>query len=254
MMTRDEAEEGQVTLPAEVITTDRSLEQAAERTTGQLARHRWHWTLDETNPGRVSIREYARQVGRGYGAIHQQATGYAEALIRHDESDAVKVQEHITRAGMGAESAAAAQAVAAARGTSLANAQRGRYADESRRVREIARQRAEDRGTTVEDEAPKVAEVIARHDDARRQEDADKAEHADIRFVEMEGYLARAKRELFRALKLAPAVPWDDESRELLADTVGNVKTLLALIDTALSGQASGIDWDAELAKLGDRP
>jgi hypothetical protein len=118
-----------------------------------------------------------------------------------------------------------------------------------RRVRDEARQRAEERGTSIEEEAPKIAETIVRHERAAQAEEAAKLERSDIRFVEMEGYLLKAKRELLRALKLAPNVPWDDESRELLSETVGNVKALLVLIDLALSG-TSGVDWDAEFVKV----
>lgn len=228
-------------LPPEVIRTDHNLEQVAGKASEQLARHRWHWTLDESNPQRVSIREYARQVGRSYPVIHQYA--YAAAGDR-----ASPINERLHRANMSAETQAATEAVAKARGQAFATAHQHRTS-EVRRVREIARQRAEERGTSVEAEAPKVAETIVRHERAEHAAEAARRERSDIRFIEMEGYLVKAKRELLRALKLAPAVPWDDESRQLLSETVGNVRALLALIDSALSG-TSGVDWDAELAKV----
>jgi hypothetical protein len=152
---------------------------------------------------------------------------------------------------MSTETRAAADAVSRARGVAVDTAKTN-YQQETRRVREISRQLAEERGTSVEQEAPKVAETIVRHEQAQQTEAAEKAERSDVRFVEMEGYLVKAKRELLRALKLAPVVPWDDESQELLTETVANVKALLGLIDAALSG-ASGVDWDAEFAKVADQ-
>ena len=242
-----------MTLPTEAVTTDHRLETTAERASGELAKHRWHWTLDESNPDRVGIREYARQVGRHQSTVHRHASGYAAALAvsRPDETpEPAAIAEAVTKAAMGAETAAAAEAVAQARGTSLANAQRGRHTDETRRVREVARQLAEERGTSVEEEAPKVAETIVRAEKAEHAVQAERAAHADMRFFEMERYLISAKRELMRAVKLAPQVPWDEEHREMLTETVANVKALLGMLDSAIAG-ISGTDWDAELAKLG---
>lgn len=230
-------------LPPEVIQTDHDLELTATRASGALAKHRWHWTMDESNPGRVSFSEYARQVNRNVAAIHRDAHAHVIASTSGRSPDEAR-----TLARMGAETGAAAEAVAKTRKISTQTVHNKRMS-EVRRVRDIARQRAEERGTSVEEEAPKVAETIVRHEQAQQAEADEKAEHTDIRFVEMEGYLVKAKRELLRALKLAPVVPWDDESKELLTETVGNVKALLALIDTALSG-VSGVDWDAEFAKV----
>jgi hypothetical protein len=158
----------------------------------------------------------------------------------------------MSRARMGSETAAAAEAVAKARGVGLGSVRdsRTKAGQDVRRVRETARQLAEERGTSVEEEAPKVAEVIVRQEKAAEATAAERREHADMRFFEMERYLISAKRELMRAVKLAPQVPWDDEQRELLGDTVSNVKALLGLVDAAIAG-ISGTDWDAELAKIG---
>jgi hypothetical protein len=240
-------------LPREVIETDHNLERVADRASSQLAQHRWRWTLDVSNPGRISIGEYARQVARSESTIRSAVNGYAMWLDDHPSGGypPKSLGDYQSRARMGSETEAAAQAVSKARGIAMETARRG-HADEMRRVRDIARQRAEERGTSIEEEAPKIAETIARHEKAQHAEQASQAEHTDIRFVEMEGYLIKAKRELLRALKLAPVVPWDDESRELLSETVANVKALIGLIDTALSG-SSGIDWDAEFAKVAGR-
>src|SRR5262249_40885962 len=152
-----------------------------------------------------------RAVGRSDTTIGAAARGYAASL-----TDATAtVADHISRAHMGEETRTAAAAVSRARGVAIDTA-RTNYQQETRRVKEISRQLAEERGTSVEAEAPKVAETIVRHEQAQQAVEAEKAERADIRFVEMEGYLVKAKRELLKALKIAPVVPWDDESKELL--------------------------------------
>jgi len=236
-------------LPAEVIETDHNLEKIADRAGHQLAAHRHYWTLDESNPQRVTVAEYARQVGRAHATIRVMVLGF-DSHSRNEGSPS-DLQHEISKARMSSESAAAAEAVAKARGVSLGSVRdvRTRAHQEARRVREIARQLAEERGTSVEQEAPKVAETIVRQERAEQAAEADKRERHDIRFIELEGYLVKAKRELLKALKIAPNVDWDDESKELLTETVGNVKALLTLIDTALSGM-SGVDWDAEFAKV----
>lgn len=237
-----------MTLPAEAVATDHRLETTAERASGELAKHRWHWTLDESNPNRVSINAYAREVGRDHASIRVMVQGYAGFV----KDASVPLDDHIGKARMSGETAAAATAVAKARGVSPRTAQdsRSAYHNETRRVRDIARQLAEERGTSVEEEAPKVAETIVRAEKAEQAVQAERAAHADMRFFEMERYLIAAKRELMRAVKLAPQVSWDDESKELLAETAANIKALLGMLDSAIAG-ISGTDWDAELAKLG---
>jgi len=234
-------------LPPDVVEDDHRLDDRAHQASEALAAHRWHWTLDETNPDRVSIRAYARAVGKSDSTIGQQVRGYAEWLVR---GPAHALNETIERARMGAETEAATEAVAKARGTGFTQARKSRP-DEVRRVRDMARQRAEDKGTSVEEEAPKMAEAIVRAERAERKNTEERTQRVGLRFVEMEGYLGVAKRKLTDALNLAHAVPWGDEERELLRSTVANVGALLALIDTALGGTAD-VDWDDELAKLSE--
>jgi len=67
-------------LPIEVISQDADLESAIERDTAALAELRWHWTLNDSNPNRVTISEYARQVGRVKSTISTMVNGYAASL------------------------------------------------------------------------------------------------------------------------------------------------------------------------------
>jgi hypothetical protein len=237
-------------LPVQVVETDHNLEKTASRASEELARHRWHWTLDESNPARVSIQAYARAVGRGKTTVQAQVNGYNEWINDPGGRAEINLNEATERARMGVEKAAVTEAVAQARGTSFGQTRKTRP-DEVRRVREIARERAEEHGTTVEEEAPKVAQWIAKAEKADHARTEERRQKIGLRFVEMEGYLATMKRAGTAALNLAHQVPWGAEEQELLSHTVSNVKALLALIDTALGG-AADIDWDAELNKLTD--
>jgi hypothetical protein len=68
-------------LPADVINEDFMLEGQVSGVTEKLAQLRWHWTLDESNPEAVGVREYARQVGRNDSVIHRMARGYANWVL-----------------------------------------------------------------------------------------------------------------------------------------------------------------------------
>ena len=65
------------------VVRDRELESVQQRSIEKLAQHRWHWTLDDSNPDRVSIAEYARRVSRGRATIHRMAYGYKAWSVRN---------------------------------------------------------------------------------------------------------------------------------------------------------------------------
>ncbi len=235
-------------LTARVIAEDHRLEKQTESAAGALMKHRWHWVRDETNPRRVTEREYAQAVGRGQSTIHRDAVAY-EILVRGPADTPSEARE---RANMGAETEAATEAVAKARGVGLYTARKAR-GTEVRRVREIARERAEQRGTTVGEEAARAAEWIVKAEQAQKAHAQERTEKSGLRFIEMEKELETAKRPLMRALSLARSVPWGDEERELLEATLANVKALIDLIDMAFAGTAD-IDWDDELKRITGSP
>ena len=244
-------EEESMSLPTEVVTADHTLEQTAEKASGQLAKHRWHWTLDESNPSRVNFTEYAAQVGRSVKTISTHANGYATWLDENTVSPPGETRplgDHVRRADMGAETRAATDAVAAARGVSSKTAGNAR-SPEVRRVREMARDRAEKHGTTVDEEAPKIAEQIVKQEHADAALARDRSARLGLRYVKVENVLANMYRRGQEALTEMRDIPWEDEQRELLIGALGNIKAVLNLIDVALSGAAE-VDWDAELAKL----
>jgi hypothetical protein len=233
-------------LAKNVIQEDHRLDKASSEAAERLMGHRWHWTLDDSNPDRVSFREYSRAVGRDERTIRTDAHAYVG--LQEAGAGARTPSEARERAKMGTETAVAMEAVAAARGIGIQQARQARPV-EGRRVRDIARQRAEDHGTSVEEEAPKVAEWIVKSEQVDQRRTAERKQKLGLRFVEMEGKLMKARGALVEALNVAHEVPWGDEERELLSATVENVKALLKLIDVALAG-AADVDWDAELAKI----
>lgn len=66
-------------LPKNVIKKDHDLMQDYEGIGMEIMELRWHWTLNEANPKRVSLREYAREVGRAYSTIAGDAKAHSFA-------------------------------------------------------------------------------------------------------------------------------------------------------------------------------
>jgi len=228
-----------------VVQEDQRLETAAEAASEALARHRWHWTIDESNPDRVSIKEYAESVGRASSTINKHANGFA---IWRNRAGAISLSEAIERANMGAEKQTVTAAVATARGVSFHHTRQERPT-EIRRVQEIARDRAERHGTTIEEEAPKVAEAIARAERVGIQAKQVRKDRLGLRFIQMEEKLNAVKRSLVEAVNLAHDIEWGHEETELLQSTLDNLKSLLNLIDVAFVG-GSKVNWDKELERL----
>jgi len=259
-------------LPIEVISQDADLESAIERDTAALAELRWHWTLNDSNPNRVTISEYARQVGRVKSTISTMVNGYAASLDDKTRStrrtrpesesrgssssgsgsgSGLSLSDHIGKARMNQETGAAAEAVARARGLSIRGVSDpgSTHHNEVRRVRDIARQLAEDHGTSIEEEVDRVAQTIVREEQARREEQEDRAQRTDLRVIQAEQQVLIAKRAILKAIKELEGAELDDEGRDLLTTALDALKAASALMDARLSGK-SGIDWDAELAKL----
>ena len=232
-----------MSLSQAVIAADRKLEKASSSASEMLMEHRWHWTLDESNPKRVSLREYARAIGKSFSTISADAKGYALHLDRD-----IPITSAREQANMSTETWAATQAVAKARGLQETTVRQDRPV-EVRRVREMARERAEQRGTTVEEETRKAAQLIVQNEQAVEREKGDRRKRLGLRFIELEEHLQKMRREGVKAVNLASEINWGDEERELLSSTVANVRSLIELVDLALVG-AADIDWDAELAEL----
>ena len=150
---------------------------------------------------------------------------------------------------MGVERQAATEAVAKATGKSVSTMKAGQNRAEVTEVLATARDRAECNKTTVEEEVVTVAEQRAKSKKADENLTKKRKERHSLRYVEIEGHLAGAKKKLTEALRDSENVDFSEEEMELLREAIRIIKGLLAFIDVRFGG-ASGNDWDTELAAL----
>lgn len=247
-------------VPRKVITEDQRLDTAHAATIEALARHRWHWTLDESNAKRVSVRAYAKAIGRHERRVRAQVNGYATWTDQGADGtgrtpvDGAGVgfrtlDECIERAKVSAEKEAVIDAVAKAKGVTFGSARKDHQAVDTATA--IAASRAERRGSTVADEIHGAAEhMVKSREAAAKGRDRRRKEHS-WQWMEVEGHLAYAQRRVQQALTATEGVEFDAEERDLMAHALDKLRATLALIDLRLSGRVD-VDWDAELAKLGD--
>jgi len=238
------------TLPTEAVETDHRLEKSASKATEALARHRWHWTLDESNPLRVSIRAYARAVGRGETTIRAQGNGYAEWANGRARAP---LGEVIERSKMSAQKEQIVDAVADANKVSFQRARQG-YSPDVSRVRDAVEHAVERKpDMTAEDRAAyakRTAENLARSRASEEQRTADRRRQQTARFMLVDARLSHARRDLLDALEHARLGGFGGDEIALLETAVSAIRAVTALLDSAISG-ASNVDWDAELAKIG---
>jgi len=236
-----------MTLPDDVVQEDKRLSLESDLAKEHLAEHRWHWTLNEENEGRVGFREYSRLVGVTLSIIQ----GYSQGFVRwrSDLAGEVGLNECIERAKMSSEKEAVTEAVAEARGQAFKTVRMQR-APEIKAVRREAQERAEEKGTTVEEEAPAIAQMVVRVEKSERERhDALIANH-DLRWVEALGHISNMKRYGLQFEKLAREMHWDEEEQDLLNRTIDQVHDLLNMMKLRVSGAVGSIDWDETLNKI----
>lgn len=245
-------------LPAEVIREDRDLEQSMESASEALAHLRWHWTLDESNPERVSLRAYGRAVGRHHATVRSFAAGYAHWIARSGE-DHHHLQTFIAQANMATDRRIVVEAVAEAHDISVnsASALRRPELKEVRNAVIDEAEKREERGLDFsaeerQDYARKVAEQkrIAREREERER--IERQHKQGAQFIQADAHLSKARRELREALGLVQETEFSEEEVELLTREQAAIQGILGLIGSALQGD-SGTDWDAELAALENR-
>ena len=242
-------------IPQSVVDKDHELESRSERATEALAKHRWRQTLDPAGP-RFSFRAYAAAVGRGRTVITAHANGYALFVERANDDRpgrSLSLEDAFRLAQQSAEQQEFSEAIAEGSGEPVGRVARG---DNARRRREIvdrARQREVRRGGSAVDHARDIAaeeHQVAAATRVRRERDR---QRRSIRYVTIEGHLAYAQRRLTAALREAHDVGFNEEEMELLRDSISKVRAVLDLIDLRMAGTPD-IDWDAELASLGELP
>lgn len=241
-------------LPKTVVKRDHDLSQSYESIGMELMEHRWHWTLDESNPKRVSIKEYADSVGRSQSSIKSDAIGWKNLLEEEARAAAgEKVvkrtpNDHRKLAGMGATRQHAAKALADATGKSVNNVARHR-SQELTAVTRIAEERALKKGTDVEEEVEKVVKIHAGSQKAEADRKSRKKANHTVRWLEINADLGTVQQKLGKVLNTAEGVPFTDDEVELISASLGKVRALIGLIDLRISGETD-IDWDAEFRKI----
>lgn len=239
-------------LPADVVEKDHKLEGSHTKATEALAKHRWHWTLDETNTKRVSLGAYARSTGRNLATIRNHARGY-EMWLAHGCTP-MTLTECIERARMSSEKADVVEAVAVANAVEFTTAKL-RHATDVKRVQHAIERKVEQQPTITPEEkkeyGQKVAKAIAGGRQADRERATRKKNQKSMLLMTIEGELAQARRCLLRALDEARLSTGFDPGDPLdyLAQSVDNLIATAELLRVAVGGEAN-VDWDAELMKL----
>jgi hypothetical protein len=244
----------QKAVPAEVVEKDHKLDGAATKTAEALAKHRWHWTLDETNPSRVSLGAYSRATGRNLATIRNHARGYELWIARG--ASTMTLTECLERARMSAEKTEIVEAVAEANAIGFKTATRA-FAPDIKRVQHAIERKVEQQPAITPEETveygKKVARMIAAGRTADRQRAERKKNQKSMLLVTIEGELAQARRCLLRALDEARLSGGFDHGDELdyLRQSIDNLIATAGLLRVAVGGSAN-VDWDAELIKLGE--
>ncbi len=230
------------------IEQDRKLEAANDVGLEALARHRWHWTLDESNPDRVTITEYAQRAGRVREAITRMVNGYDK--YQRVPAGTQSLADLIATAGSSEQRATVIREVAKATGWTPGNVAK----NETRLIRDVrdrAEERAAERGTTVDEEIPHVAATAAAvrqsQSNYRKQLRATKSR----RLLAAEGRMATVLKALREMLQDAEAEDFDTDEIEMILKMIRQSRAFLGLVEVKLTGDQSGTDWDAELQRLG---
>src|SRR5262245_20192413 len=221
-------------LPKKAIVEDHRLEDAATIATDELMAHRWHWTLDKSNPNRVNFAEYARQVDRTQRTIRADAHGWAEWLAANAEEarlpgkkpgQAQTPNDYRALAMFGEEKRHAVEAIARTTGKSVRSISHKH--EEVAAVISTARERAAERGTTVEHEIEHVAERRERGRQVSEKLKKEQKQRHTARYIAAEGDIGVAMQRLRKLLDDVEGVEFNDDERELLTDALGKLRALL---------------------------
>lgn len=238
-------------IPQTTIEKDHDLEGKATRTTEALAKHRWHHTLDPDGP-QYSIRSYADAVGRQEATIRRHAKGYAMYVARATGATpgvALSLEDAFRLSEQSAEQQEFSEAIAEGLGEPVGRVARGDNAHRRNTIIGQARDRAARRGTDPVDEAREIAIRTRRTRDMNSRHRQERARRTPVRFTIAEGKLAKAKRAVLDAMRELEGVDLSAEEMELMRGTIGNLTSLLHLLDMRMAGNPN-IDWDGELARL----
>jgi hypothetical protein len=229
------------------IKLDDRLDDGVRMAQEDLAKHRWHWTLDESNDDRMSLRSYAAASGKAFATVQSYANGYAASLTGPPGRS---LADEIALANMGADKQIVAAAVANVEGVTVSSvASRRGGSDSLANLKAMAEEVADREKITLEAAAKSVAERRKKTKImAENKATKEKAAHTR-RYLSIEAGIAKAKSLLIAALKEAEGVGFVDDELEMLRDSIGTLKSVLTMLDVRVGGE-SDTDWDRELANL----
>ncbi len=227
-----------ISVPKSVIEEDHRLEKSAEGSWADLLKLRWHWTLDGSNDKRVSMRAYARAVGKSHTVIERSVAAHKlrRGNPRLPPGDAWE------RARYSAETGAAIEAVAKARGVSLVTA-RQHHKDEVETVKAVARDRAERKQTAVADEINDVAKHLVSN--AKRDgERATRGNQHDFAIALLQGWIARTRVGAAGTVHQFQEMLDDhftDAEQEAIAESLATIRELLQAAEAYLRGKKTNL-------------
>jgi IS30 family transposase len=242
-------------LPKAVVEKDHKLAKAGE----ELVELRWHWTRDPKNAKRVSVEEYAEDVGVHPSTIKRDATAWEEWLkakksgVSNKPGAPKTITDFRKLAERSEDQKTAIKAVAAATNTSPAWVAR-RKTEEVQAVvnaanARVVRKAQTGKPSTMEHEIKVAATDRAKRAEAAKAERVDKKKKRTMNYLKVEGKLAQMIARGGEVLDLAEGMDFDADEIALLKEALGKVRALLGLIDLRIAGETN-VDWDAEFQKI----
>jgi hypothetical protein len=225
----------------EAVEKDRRLERQAGQATLALMEHRYLCVKE------FGLRQYAKAIDKNFKTVARYARawqmwqdeGVSGVLTQRSPNDVLEL------AGLGQATREAADAVAEAKGIHVGQVRQS-YPHEVRRVREAV---ADEPPETRPAKAQKVAQQMEKTRRAQEEYRTERRGRMTTTYLDLEREVDKARRALTVALTIARESQMDEECVTLLTDSIVQLKTLLGLIDLAVSGKID-VDWDMEMRKI----
>jgi hypothetical protein len=225
------------------VRKDRQLQQAEGDAILGLMEHRNIMAAEH------GVREYARAVGVSHEAIRVYARAY-ELWWKDSEGGNRAVArtpgDYLGLAKVTGDQRIALDAVAEAKGVAVQTAERHHRAEVKRVKQAIADEPDTDRRQR---KAQSIAQSFEANHQRQSNERQTRRANKTRAYLDLERELDKARRALAAALTIASEAKLDNDCMELITDSAGKVKSLLKLIDLAVTGKVE-IDWDAEMKRL----
>jgi hypothetical protein len=243
----------------QVIAEDHRLEEASELSGWNLAKHRWHWTMDVSNPDRwESVRAYAEAIGRTQPTVRVYVTAYEIYLDKSERVNLspVKFTEFLIMASASQDRQNAIAAISEARGIGIAATQR-LHREDIKIVKDAVDEFVTEHPGATPQQKQEKANTVAKMIKVRETYDTKRQDllsaNKPILLTVLLGHAHKAKAELLEMVEHAQEFDVSiEENYELLTtlqEALGKIVDAVEMVKRALAGEEA-IDWNAELAKL----